>query len=875
MKKSVPAILVLFIISGFCGLVYQVAWLRMLTLTFGSTVYAVSTLLTAFMGGLALGSAGIGRLTPKIRRPLLVYGLLELAIGLYGLSTPWMFKVLDDLYILIYQHVTPDASTFAALRFVMAMAILIIPTMLMGGTLPVLARFVIRKREQAGSGAGILYFANTAGALLGCFAAGFILIPGLGLRMAILVAAVLNGLVFVFATMLSRRFGEPLEPDTTPEPAAPAPKPLPGASLAGAEAQRRLFFVFFFLTGMASLAYEVYWTRILVLYLGSSVYAFSVMLMVLLLGLALGSLICAPLSDRLRPAGLAGWFGAVELGIGAAILIQVHQFKNLSETMGNMGLALGTPSYPKMITVFFFATVQVMLIPTVLMGASFPLAAKAVSGSLRQVGRDLGDLYGVNTLGAIVGSFAGGFILIPLLGVQWSMGVTAALNVAVGGVALVTARKGKPGMAWLVPLPVVLVLVYVLLFNGLYPMDQVLTSAGVFNHRGASRVIYFEEDAQATITVEEVRDTRGDWRSISLNGVNVAGTSIDLLAVQKMQGHLPLLVHGDARSVLHIGFGSGGTAHAVSKYPEVEHIRVAEISPGVIRTAARYFKEINNTFWLTDDRVQITYCDGRNFILAAPQTFDVILSDSIHPRYAGNGSLYTKEYYELCRRKLNPGGIVSQWLPFYSLTDENLRMIFKSFQAVFPETYVFYVNSTINPFTVVLGRVEGEKIDVARMAELLAIPSVAADLEDVGQTDPVHILDNFLFGRETLERYVQGVPFHTDDWPAVEYFSSKLLSRTWSWRDNFDVLLSQREPVLPLLEWGDMEAEERQRITAELERSYQATGHNLAGQALFLHGEEEPALEQFATALELNPDDQEPWEYTRFFLTGKGFPAGM
>jgi len=874
-KKSIPAILVLFILSGFCGLVYQVAWLRMLTLTFGSTVYAVSTLLTAFMGGLALGSVGIGRLTPRIRRPLLTYGLLELAIGLYGLATPWLFKAFDGLYILVYQHFTPGAGSFAALRFVMAMAILIIPTTLMGGTLPVLARFVIRKREEAGSGAGILYFANTAGAVLGCFAAGFLLIPGLGLRLAIVVAAVLNSLVFVFAAMLSRRFNEPLAPE---QPLAPAPAPAPAAAvLPGDHGLRRLFFVFFFLTGMASLAYEVYWTRILVLYLGSSVYAFSVMLVVLLLGLALGSLICAPLSDRLRPAGLAGWFGVVELGIGAAILIQIHQFKSLSEMMGNMGMALGAPSYTKMIIVFFFATAQVMLIPTVLMGASFPLAAKAVSGSLRRVGRDLGDLYGVNTLGAIVGSFAGGFILIPLMGVQWSMGVTAALNVAVGGVALVTARQGRSrGGRWLLaPLPLILVLVYVLLFNTLYPQDQVLTSAGIFNHRGISRVIHFEEDAQATISVEEVKDTRGDWRSISLNGVNVAGTGIDLLAVQKMQGHLPLLVHGHARSVLHIGFGSGGTAHAVSMYPEVEEIRVAEISPGVIRTSARFFKDINKTFWETDDRVKITYCDGRNFVLAAPVKFDVILSDSIHPRYSGNGSLYTREYYELCRRKLNPGGIVSQWLPFYSLTDENLRMIFKSFQAVFPETYVFYVNSTINPFTVVLGRVEGEKIDVARMAELLAIPTVQADLAEIGQTDPVALLDNFLFGRKELERYVQGVPFHTDDWPAVEYFSSKLLSRTFSWRDNFDVLLEHREPVIPLLHWGGMDQEQRRSVTEGLERSWAASSHNLAGHALFLHGDPEAALVEFATALELNPGDEEPWEYTRFYLVGKGLPAGM
>lgn len=871
MKKPLPAILVLFILSGFCGLVYQVAWLRMLTLTFGSTVYAVSTLLTAFMGGLALGSAGIGRLTPRIRRPLLVYGLLELAIGVYGLCTPWMFKALDDLYILIYVHVTPGASSFAMLRFAMAMAVLIVPTMLMGGTLPVLARFVIRRREQAGAGAGVLYFANTAGAVLGCFAAGFLLVPMLGLRNAILVAAVLNGLVFVFAALLSRQFGEPLDVPL----AEPRPTPAATDATPGDGGLRRLFFVFFFLTGMASLAYEVYWTRILVLYLGSSVYAFSVMLVVLLLGLALGSLLCAPLSDRLKPTALAFWFGLVELGIGMAILVQVHQFKGLSEMMGNLGAALGEPSYVKMITVFFLATIQVLLVPTVLMGASFPLAAKAVSGALRRVGRDLGDLYGVNTLGAIVGSFAGGFILIPLLGVQWSMGVTAALNVAVGGVALLTARRGRGGLLWLAPLPVALVLGYVLLFNGLYTPDQVLTSAGVFNHRGIAEVIHFEEDAQATITVETVRDTRGDWRSISLNGVNVAGTSIDLLAVQKMQGHLPLLVHGDARAVLHIGFGSGGTAHAVSRYPNVEHIRVAEISPGVIRTSAEYFKDINHTFWLEDERVKITYCDGRNFVLAAPQMFDVILSDSIHPRYSGNGSLYTKEYYELCRSKLNPGGIVSQWLPFYSLTDENLRMIFKSFQSVFPETYVFYVNSTINPFTVVLGRVAGEKINVERMAELLAIPSVRADLEDVGQTDPVLILDNFLFGRGELERYVQGVPYHTDDWPAVEYFSSRLLSRSWSWRDNFDVLLGYREPVLPLLEWGGMDAGERERITAGLERSYEATGHNLAGQSLVLHGEQEACLERFAEALALNPNDREPWEYTRFYLEGRGFPAGM
>jgi len=349
---------------------------------------------------------------------------------------------------------------------------------------------------------------------------------------------------------------------------------------------------------------------------------------------------------------------------------------------------------------------------------------------------------------------------------------------------------------------------------------------------------------------------------MSVNGVNVAGTSPDLLSIQKIQGHLPLLLHPDPRRVLHIGLGSGGTAWSVSTHP-VEEICIAEISPGVVQSAADYFEGVNHGV-LYDGRVELSINDGRNFLLATKEKYDIILSDSIHPRYAGNGSLYTRDYYLLCRRRLNPGGIVSQWLPLYSLSEENFKMLLRTFQSVFPHTTVWYINSTINPFTIVVGRMEGGKMDFEALQKGWDEKEVRRDLQEVGVKGVFHLFDYFVMGEEEVRRYAGEGPLHTDDYPAIEYLASKVISREGSWCWNFRALINQRVPVLPyLINYGNND-QERKEVLRTLERFYQATTYNLRGQLYFLEGKSREMVLEMEKIPKINPDDPEPWDYLRF-----------
>jgi len=312
---------------------------------------------------------------------------------------------------------------------------------------------------------------------------------------------------------------------------------------------------------------------------------------------------------------------------------------------------------------------------------------------------------------------------------------------------------------------------------------------------------------------------------MSVNGVNVAGTSPDLLSIQKMQGHLPLLLHPNPKRILHIGLGSGGTAWSVSTHP-VEEIDIAEISEGVVKAAAAYFGAVNHGV-IYDERVDLTISDGRNFLLSTEGRYDIILSDSIHPRYAGNGSLYTRDYYQLCRSRLNPGGIVSQWLPLYSLSEENFKMLLRTFQSVFSHTTVWYVNSTINPFTIVVGRIEGAKIDFGALQKGWYERGVRRDLQEAGVEELFHLLDYFVMGEKEVRRYAGEGPLHTY-----------------------------------LTNYGNSD-KEREKVVRTLEKFYQATTHNLQGQLYFLERRYEDMVPELEKIPEINPDDLEPWDYFR------------
>ena len=860
----------LFFASGAAGLIDQVAWLRYLSLVFGNTTLATATLLAVFMAGLGLGAWLFGRLADRTPRPLTLYALLEVGIGLFAIFSPRFFEGMTGVYVVV-ERATAGAGggepwTFVLLRIGLAALCLLPPTLLMGGTLPLIVRGLRlapdsaveepaaarRPEQQIGSDTAMLYGANTFGAVCGVAGAGFLTIPLFGLHASLLLSAALNFAAALGAIALAGRPGAPA--------AAAAAVHRAGAAFAGASGRvrpDRQLLLAAALMGATSLAFEVLWTRILVFYLGSSVYAFSLMLLGFLLGIAVGSFAVGRVVDRLeRPLAL---LAGVELGIAATAPLSIWLFLTLNDRQIALSETLQPQGFGVAVIAQLLAVLPIFLPPTLLMGVSFPLLVRIYSarhqgGALRiagndpegrdgfagsagsdtrmgRVGRDLGELYGANTLGCIAGSLGAGFALIPLFGTQNALLAVGALC---SGIALLFAQRARVTEDGATRVLRSLALATPLLFLGLgfaLPADRVILAAGIFAGDRPGDLVHFHEDASAAVAIRRMTDAAGPYLSLELNGVNVAGSSPDLCAVQKLQGHLPLLL-GESRDarVVHIGFGSGGTAHAVSRHP-VSEIRIVELSPAVLAASGRYFSAINHDV-LADPRVRVEINDGRNFLLSTTEIFDAVLSDSIHPRYAGNGSLYSEEYFRIAAERLTPDGVISMWLPMYTLTPANFAMIVRAFRNVFPETVIWYEPSALNSFTVVTGRKRGGPWDPKALAVGFADPAIREALADIRMQRPADLLACYLASGAELDAFLGDTPPHVDDLPAVEYESGTLLAGDWTWLATFTRLLELRplEPpavVLAALPEGEhaamREIWQRQRLLLEDQRRYLAS----------------------------------------------------
>ena len=734
----------------------EVVWFKYLHLTLGSTTSAAATLLAVFMGGLALGSWLFSKAAPKLTRPGTTYAVLEAGTAVFALLTPALFALIERGYVIAFQRLGEGPGTLLLVRTGLAMAALLPPTILMGGTYPVMSRLVEHEERPGRRSAG-LYAVNTAGAVAGVILAGLLLIPRIGLRATLLVSACIGLVAAISAFALQKRA-------------------LATARLARGDRPLAVWMAAAFLTGSVALGVEVLWTRILVLYLGSSVYSFSLMLMVYLSGLAAGSLTGTAFAAR-NPRR---WLAAVQVGLGALLLAQIFLFPRYPSLLVTIATRLfRARTYADVFLSETLVTAVYLFPCTFLMGLTFTLLVRVACRSADEASRDAGSVYAANTVGSIAGSLAAGFVAIPLLGTQNSLVAAALVSTAVA--LLVLPRSWPVRIA-----PVVFALLALV-----PPRDGVILASGPFSDVARRDVLFYKEDVTATVAVKRYRMPPA--LSLELNGVNVAGTSDALLAVQKLQGHLPLLLTGRPSRVLHVGFGSGGTAYAVSLHP-VRSIRVLEISPEVLEASRAYFPDVNHGV-LDDPRLRATINDGRNFILASRERFDAILSDSIHPRYAGNGSLYTEDYFRLCKRRLEPGGVISMWLPMYSMLPADYRSIVRAFREVFPNVSIWYPHSVENSFTIVIATPER----TARLRDLAdrltETPKVRRDLAEIGADDPAEIASYLVMAPDAVTAWVRDADSHVDDRPSVEYESGRTLEHLRTWRRIFDELVARRSRV--------------------------------------------------------------------------------
>ncbi len=730
-RRRLALLLALFFCSGACGLIYQVLWLRLLGLVFGVTVHAASTVLAAFMTGLAAGSLLAGPLLRWVRRPLLIFGVAEILVGLSALATPLGLNVAAFIYERLYPSASGSLGVMTLLRLVSGFIVLLVPTMLMGLTLPVLSASRVIRETRFGSRLGALYAINTMGAVAGAAAAGFVLIGSIGIQGSFLLAASLNIAVGTVALVVRRGIGADV--------ATPTNENVPSAETTGAGLARIMPLVIG-MTGLAGLALEVIWFRMLVQFLDATTYAFTTMLATVLAGIATGGGLASRLLRRDRDWTL--WLCALQCGTGVAVLASAA-FLSWSYAAG-----WGTSAPIQ-------ASVAAIFPAALLMGLSLPIALRAGMPAAdvsdpEATGRRIGRLYAANVGGAVLGALLGGFVLVPSLGTRRALIAAAGLYMAT---ACLLALRATPRRQAVLSSAFGVV---VFAWAGASLPDP-FTAAFDRRHGHEMREIWRHDGVQNAVAVHASRSRR----ALYLDGRHQADDTAETVRLHRMIGHLPMLLHTSPTDVLVVGLGGGATAGAVSRYPGVR-VQVVELSEGV-RRAAPFFAHISYDV-LNRPNVRLRLDDGRNFLLLSGERFDVITADIIQPHHAGSGNLYSREYFMLVRRALKENGIALQWIGPRSATQ--YRLIMRTFLDVFPEATLWYDGGLM------AGSLRPLRIDPATLQSKRAIPETRAALDEIGLSDFATLASWYTAGSREMKEFVGEGPVLTDDRPMVEYFRS-------------------------------------------------------------------------------------------------------
>jgi spermidine synthase len=765
-KSSKLIIALCFILSGATGLIYEVLWARMLGLVFGATTLAVSTVLAAFMGGLALGSALAGRLGQKIKTPLSAYGLMEIGIAIYALLVPFLFRWIDHVYVLIWQRLHPGYFTFSLWRFLLSGVVLLVPTTLMGATLPVLAAALVRSSERDANSVTRLYACNLAGAILGTVAAGFVLLPVLGVRTTIAVAAVINVLVGVIAIVLQRR---------TSLAAIVADNARVSDAIPESDSSR--FWLFAALaSGFVTISTQVSWTRILTMIIGSSTYAFSIVVALFLIGLAIGAWLVA---RKDRSQRLRSFILRVELLTAISLLLSLFSLNRIPALLITLGLRLNVSSWTGLLGLQILCATLLILTPALLMGMVMPLVLVwAGSDQTKAVAR-VGRSYAINTIGAIAGAFITGFILIPFTSTRFTLLFAAICCLIVAGVAyLPDAAERDPALKRSIAIGLTPV-VAIMLFFIAPPMNLADLSIGAYDSlvrvlaqtregtkqettqtSNVHELLMYEEGPTATVSVRRDSDTV----SMAINGRTNASDSVYDMPTQVMLGQLPMIVAPRDDTALIIGYATGVTVGAMLQSP-IKSVTCVELEPGTV-AGSKFFDHVNNRP-LDDPRTHLIIDDARTFLRVTPERYDIIVSEPSHPWVPGVANLFTQEFFELGSKRLNDDGIWVQWVQIYQLSTESLRSVLATYHKVFPHVLVFRVGGLSNGKDLLLVG-SNQPLNIDRLPQRCTDERMVKEMARVGLKSEADVRAWYVCDESRLGPAVADAKINTDDNMHIE-----------------------------------------------------------------------------------------------------------
>jgi len=781
-QRYLPVLLVLFVGSGCAALIYEIVWFQLLQLVIGSSAASLGVLLGTFMGGMCLGSLFLPRLVSAAQHPLRVYAVLELGIGAMGLIALWAVPLLGGLYT----SSSAGGLTGILLRAFVCGVCLLPPTVLMGATLPAIARWV-EATPRGVSWLGFFYGSNIAGAVFGCLLAGFYLLRVHDMATATYVAVAINAAVAGMAFLLMRR-------------AAYQPIDAEGCALPPCVEGVRAVYVAIGLSGLSALGAEVVWTRLLSLMLGASVYTFSIILAVFLIGLGFGSSGGSVLARNSRPRLVLAW---CQLLLTISIAWTAFMLADaLPRWPINPSLS---PSPWITFQVDLFRSLLAVFPPAFLWGASFPLAIAALLARGEDAGRVVGRAYAANTVGAIIGSLIFAMGVIPNAGTrraQQLLMAIAALSAVVLFTSLAWRRRAVDHAAdegvWRLGSPGGIAAAAALVLAA-FCATQVpkvpdgLVAYGRFlpTYTTEPNYLYVGEGMNSSIVVSELAN---GVRNFHVAGKIESSSEPQDMRLQRMLGHISALLHPSPKTVLVVGFGAGVTAGSFVLHPEVKRIVICEIEPLIPEVVSQYFKNENYDV-VHDPRVEIVYDDARHYIATTKEKFDVITSDPIHPWVKGAATLYTKEYFDLVKKHLNPGGIVTQWVPLYESHLDVVKSEFATFFDVFPSGTVWSNDINGKGYDVVLaGQLSPSSIDVDAMQARLDKPDharISESLREVGFSSSVALMSTYAGQSPDLTNWLRDAQINTDRNLRLQYLAGFGLN-TYENASIYDNMLSYR-----------------------------------------------------------------------------------
>ncbi len=753
----------LFFCSGGTALVYEVVWSKFLSQMFGSTIYAQTVVLAAFMGGLALGNKLLGRWADRAAQPLRAYGFLEIAIGIYAFLFPTLDQLAGKLFVSVGSGILHQTLLLLAWKGLLSVALLLGPTVLMGGTLPLVAAWLQKFSDDAGRRSALFYSINSLGAVAGAGLAGFWLVQNLGLVATLQLTGLVNVVIGATAGWLGTK-------SISPPPAADQSVPEVAAENNSPLGWRLACFIVA-LTGAVSMALEVLASRSLAMIFGSSLQSFAVVLMAFILGIGLGSAWIASSRRKIADAKLvvllltfaAAWVTLLVFNL--AHWVDFYRIARTGISHSSVGYF-----YHQLLTIGI--ALAVLGLPAACIGAVLPLMIRTVAGGTAHLGTRLGALLTANTLGAVGGTLVAGFVLMPLVGLRNAYGVLA-LVLALAALLFALRSRWNAGKIFAGAAAVFAIALF--LFGG--EGWRWVMSSGVFRghekefvrdamsqRQQRIKILFYEDAADATVSVEE-----GDGllaaanRGLRVNGKTDATAHADL-NTQMLLGHLPLLARPESKDVFVFGLGSGISAGALRSYPGIEKIVIAENCEPVIR-ASKFFNEWNRDI-LADPRTKLWHEDARTVLKLSAQNYDAIVAEPSNPWTAGIGSVFSQEFYQLAASRLKPGGIMVQWFHLYEMHDGIVELVLRTFTSVFPNVEIW---DSCAGDIVLLGSQQPWESSPEVFAKSFGIPDVRDTFEKLGVHSPAALFARQLASQRTAHAITGSGPMQSDFFPVLEY----------------------------------------------------------------------------------------------------------